>query len=232
MAVSSWAWNAISSPDMPCKELFIATECRDAVGGAGGGRAQPAQWSDPGSRAGGALIGSVRTDSSMLWNFWILTSGFNIQTTSVSRIPRFPLADGHLGTCCRETTEIFDCQQCFSVLICVGRWVDGDHVELTNDDLVAHVVGSSPQRGNWSEYWCMHTNRQWPPGCRIQGCGGNAEVGAHVWVKHCHQTFIIPTCQRCNRDGIHDYNGAATRWVSVNQGTLAVRVVQHPGVYY
>ena len=107
-------------------------------------------------------------------------------------------------------------------------WENGDHIQLGGDDLVSHVVGSSGQKGNWKVFWCQHTNRNWPNSCRIQGCSGPAEVGAHMWVKQCHQTFIVPTCQRCNKDGIHDF----PNWVSVNEGTIAVRVVQHEGVYH
>ncbi len=107
------------------------------------------------------------------------------------------------------------------------NWKDGDNFELDGTALVSHVIGSSGQRRNWKNYWCMHTARQWPRTCKIQRCGGNAEVGAHMFVKHLHQTFIIPTCQTCNKDGLHDY----PNWVSVNNGTVAVRIEQHTGIY-
>ena len=106
-------------------------------------------------------------------------------------------------------------------------WENGDHIQIEDSDLVAHVVGSSGQRGNWKRFWCEHTNRTWPRTCSIQGCGNAAEVGAHMWVKRCHQTFIVPTCQTCNRDGVHDFPD----WVSTNNGVIAVRIEQHPGVY-
>lgn len=106
-------------------------------------------------------------------------------------------------------------------------WENGDHITLGGDDMVSHVVGSSGQRGNWKKFWCDHTARKWPETCKIQGCSNDAEVGAHMWVKRCHQTFIIPTCQTCNKDGICDF----PNWVSVNEGTVAVRIVQHEDVY-
>lgn len=106
-------------------------------------------------------------------------------------------------------------------------WKDGDHIELEEHDLVSHVVGSSGQHNNWKKFWCDHTNRKWPSTCKIQRCGNAAEVGAHMYVKGAHQTFIIPTCTTCNKDGIHDY----PNWVSVNNGTIAVRVVQFTGIY-
>ena len=106
-------------------------------------------------------------------------------------------------------------------------WANGDFVEVEADDFVSHVIGSSGQRGNWKQFWCDHTGRKWPATCCIQGCGNPAEVGAHMYIKSCQQTFIVPTCQRCNKDGVHDYPD----WVSTNNGTLAVRVVQHEGIY-
>lgn len=106
-------------------------------------------------------------------------------------------------------------------------WQDGDHFELAESDEVSHVVGSSGQHNNWKKYWCDHTDRKWPKSCKIQGCGNSAEVGAHMYVKGKHQTFIIPACQTCNTDRIHDY----PNWVSVNNGTVAVRVKQHDGIY-
>ena len=106
-------------------------------------------------------------------------------------------------------------------------WEDGDHFTLQSHDLVSHVVGSSGQKGNWKKYWCDHTGRSWPSTCKIQRCSNPAEVGAHMYVKQSHQTYIIPTCQTCNKDGIHDY----PNWVSVNEGTVAVRIVQHSGIY-
>ena len=110
-------------------------------------------------------------------------------------------------------------------------WEDGDTISLGGEDYVSHVIGSSGQKDNWKRFWCKHTERNWPRTCNVQGCSSDAEVGAHMWIKRGmninHQTFIVPTCQTCNKDGIHDF----PNWVSVNEGTVAVRIVQHEGVY-
>ena len=109
----------------------------------------------------------------------------------------------------------------------IMSWNNGDLVVIEDDDLVSHVIGSSGQRGNWKQFWCAHTARQWPSRCSIQRCGNDAEVGAHMYIKGSHQTFIVPTCQTCNKDGICDY----PNWVSVNNSVVAVRVEQHEGIY-
>ena len=49
-----------------------------------------------------------------------------------------------------------------------------------------------------------------------------------MYVKSCHQTFIVPTCQTCNKDGVHDYPAWLGQRVliqhfSTNNGTLGVR---------
>lgn len=106
-------------------------------------------------------------------------------------------------------------------------WENGDIITIESHDLVSHVVGSSGQRGNWKEFWCKHTGKRWPDRCQIQWCANDAEVGAHVYVKGCHQTFILPTCQRCNKDGVCDY----PNWVSANNNATAVRIEQHSGIY-
>ena len=106
-------------------------------------------------------------------------------------------------------------------------WTNGEIIDIDDDDKVSHVVGSSGQTGNWKKFWSDHTNRSWPRTCQILGCGNEAEVGAHVYVKNCHQTFILPTCQTCNKDGIHDY----PNWVSCKQRAVAVRIEQHDDIY-
>ena len=114
-------------------------------------------------------------------------------------------------------------------------WKDGDHFEVDDTNVVSHINGSSAQRGNWKQYWMEHTDKPWPSGpnsCKIHGCPNEAEVGAHVWIKKesgniTKQGFIIPTCSPCNTDGLHDF----PNWVSVNQGTFAVRKEVHENMY-
>ena len=106
---------------------------------------------------------------------------------------------------------------------------NGDVWKLDEDDLVAHVRGSSADSSKvWKKHWEKMTGRKFPSKCKIQGCGKLAKVGAHVYVKYNRQNWIIPACTTCNRDGIHDYDSKDDDcWVSINYDTVAVWVPTH-----
>lgn len=107
-------------------------------------------------------------------------------------------------------------------------WENGECLALNRDDEVAHVVGSSAQKGNWKKFWTNHTRKKWPQTCQIHTCGNPATVGAHVYVKRLHQNFILPTCQGCNRDPEQEYGKG---WASAKAKAVVARVKPHPNTY-
>eukprot|EP00389_Voromonas_pontica_P016571 GDKH01025915.1.p1 GENE.GDKH01025915.1~~GDKH01025915.1.p1 ORF type:complete len:148 (-),score=16.94 GDKH01025915.1:102-545(-) len=124
----------------------------------------------------------------------------------------------------------------FQLLFCyiIMAWLDadnktcgyarGENVKLDDDDMVAHVVGSSKDTNNWKKYWMEHTGRAWPRTCQIYGCGKPADVGAHVYIKGMKGNkwyFILPTCQGCNTDKNSDY-GRGDAWCSAKQDAVTV----------
>ena len=109
-------------------------------------------------------------------------------------------------------------------------WINGDLLELDQDDEVSHVVGSSAQKGNWKQYWMEHTGRQFPLKCQIYSCGNKATVGAHVYVKGFRQNFILPTCQSCNKDPEQEY-GTSESWRFVKAKAVVARVKPHDNTF-
>ena len=107
-------------------------------------------------------------------------------------------------------------------------WNNGDLLRLDLSDLVSHVIGSSAQKNNWKQYWMKNTGRQFPQVCQIYNCGKSAKVGAHIFVKHKQQNFILPTCQSCNNDPSQKYG---VDWVSVKANAVVVRVGPHANTY-
>ena len=110
-------------------------------------------------------------------------------------------------------------------------WNDGDHFTLEKTDEVSHVVGSSKQKGNWKEYWMKNTGRKFPQKCQTYNCGNSAKVGAHVYVKHSRQNFIMPTCQSCNMNPEQAYTGKSKSWVSAKQNAVVARVKPHANTF-
>ena len=107
-------------------------------------------------------------------------------------------------------------------------WNNGDTLELDLVDEVSHVVGSSKQTGNWKQFWLKHSGRKFPKKCQIHNCGGDAEMGAHVYVKKKQQNFILPTCYTCNSDPEQKYG---VGWVSVKANAVVVRIEPHPNTF-
>ena len=107
-------------------------------------------------------------------------------------------------------------------------WNNGDLLRLDLSDEVSHVIGSSAQKNNWKQYWMKNTGRQFPQVCQIYNCGKSAKVGAHIFVKHKRQNFILPTCQSCNMDPSQAYGNG---WVSVKANAVVVRVGPHANTY-
>ena len=65
---------------------------------------------------------------------------------------------------------------------------------------VSNVVGSTEDKGNKAQFWSDHTgcdfNKQ---KCGIRGCGADAEVGGHMWIKRLSKfCFILPICKKHN----------------------------------
>jgi len=74
--------------------------------------------------------------------------------------------------------------------------------------------------GTRKKNWLDATGRKWPK-CQLYGCGNQAEVGAHVYVKRRHHTFILPTCRRCNSNPLLDYDGDQTIWIPTKLNSIA-----------
>ena len=110
-------------------------------------------------------------------------------------------------------------------------WQSGDLFELDEYDYVSHVVGSGAHKGNWKKYWMDKTGRKFPRVCQIYGCSKRAVVGAHVYVKHLHQIFILPSCQACNRDPDKKFDGTKECWIQTKLSALAVWVKRHENTY-
>ena len=110
-------------------------------------------------------------------------------------------------------------------------WNNGDLLRLDLSDLVSHVIGSSAQKNNWKQYWMKHTGRQFPQVCQIYNCGKSAKVGAHVFVKHKQQNFILPTCQSCNMNPEQAYTGKSKSWVSAKQNAVVAQVKPHANTF-
>ena len=85
---------------------------------------------------------------------------------------------------------------------------------------VSNVVGSSDDSGSKAQFWSQHTGRDLSKQkCGILGCGSDAEVGGHVWVKGLSKCcFILPICQSHNKDPALDYKST-----KVNARLVAVR---------
>ena len=71
---------------------------------------------------------------------------------------------------------------------------------------VCNVVGSSLDKIR-SDFWDYHTgDRLSEQKCGILGCGGDAEVGGHMWVKGLSKLcFILPICRFHNNSHTLDY---------------------------
>lgn len=102
-------------------------------------------------------------------------------------------------------------------------WKEGDTLELDDSDEIANVVGSSymdSASGSWKEFWLQYSGRRgWPSTCQFRGCGGAAELGAHVRVKRYQQYFIIPACYSCNNRDDKNYGSG---WSSAKKDALVV----------
>ena len=112
-----------------------------------------------------------------------------------------------------------------------NNWKDGDWVILCNCALISHVVGSSKHKHSqsWKKFWIKNACAKWPKYCQILGCANPATVGAHIYVKHLHQNFILPTCQQCNKDPNQEYGEG---WISCKKNAKIVRVKAHKGTFY
>ena len=104
-------------------------------------------------------------------------------------------------------------------------WENGDVRRLDLNAEVSNVHGSSQQKmGSWKQYWSKNTGRDFPKKCQTYNCGNPAEVGAHKYVKHSHQNFILPSCQACNMDPDQGYGKG---WTAVKANAVVVRVEPH-----
>ncbi len=105
-------------------------------------------------------------------------------------------------------------------------------IRLDEDDLVANVIGSSSQKGNWKTYWINYTGFEWPEKCRIHKCRNKATVGGHMYVKHIKSNknyWILPLCQACNKSAKIDYGYG---WGSVKRGSYIVGLETHDECFY
>lgn len=109
-------------------------------------------------------------------------------------------------------------------------WAVGDSIGFRTGARVSHVVGSSKHKRNWCKYWKDNSGEEWPEECRMIECYRKAQVGAHVYpvLQGCRQNFILPTCQKCNRDPSQRY-GIGNR--EVKKGSRAVWAVRHANTY-
>ena len=105
-----------------------------------------------------------------------------------------------------------------------GSWQLGDAYILGQEDEVAQVVGSSKQQGSWKQHWLRYSGRKWPATCQMLGCGDKATDGAHVYVKHLRQTWILPCCHSCNMDPENRWGRGASSWYSTKANALVVWV--------
>eukprot|EP01064_Diplonema_japonicum_P039464 TRINITY_DN9901_c0_g1_i1.p1 TRINITY_DN9901_c0_g1~~TRINITY_DN9901_c0_g1_i1.p1 ORF type:complete len:124 (+),score=9.99 TRINITY_DN9901_c0_g1_i1:52-423(+) len=118
------------------------------------------------------------------------------------------------------------------------KWEEGDCLILDEDELIAHVVGSSCDRKgkSWKRFWEEHSGRMWPARCQTHNCGNAAAVGAHVHVKGVQTRnkfyFILPTCQSCNMAPENNWTRHTTvGWESVKQRALVVAAEYNPCAY-
>ena len=114
-------------------------------------------------------------------------------------------------------------------------WRNGDILNMHDSGYfaISHVVGSSKHKGNqsWKRYWSACTNRPFPKKCQILNCSNPAQVGAHIYIKYLHQIFILPTCQKCNKNEDTQYNGRKDCWTRIKKNATAVRVERHERTY-
>lgn len=117
----------------------------------------------------------------------------------------------------------------------MGKWIEmsnnstkgfekGEQILLGDDDLVAHVNGSSKDKNNWKRFWISNSDKHWPEKCQIHRCSGVAEVGAHVYIKGMTGNkwyFILPTCQKCNMDTSSFYR-ESDAWCSAKSRAVAI----------
>ena len=103
---------------------------------------------------------------------------------------------------------------------CEGMNV-GDYFEGQYE--VSNVVGSSGDGGSKAKFWSEHTKRDFSvQKCGILGCGKEAEVGGHMWVKGLRKfCFILPICQAHNKDPTLDYSGGQS-YQQTKQGVCLV----------
>lgn len=78
-------------------------------------------------------------------------------------------------------------------------------VQLCSGDKVMNLVDTSCDRagGSMKKFWEETTGKNWPAVCRIYSCPNPATVGAHVAIngrRNERSCYILPTCQRCNKD--------------------------------
>ena len=85
---------------------------------------------------------------------------------------------------------------------------------------VRNVVGSSKDKGDKEMFWSRYTGRNFhKQKCGIKGCGRDAEVGGHVWVKRLSKfCYILPICQSHNESR---YLNANYQWTKAHSCLVA-----------
>ena len=65
---------------------------------------------------------------------------------------------------------------------------------------VSNVVGSTEDGGNKAKFWEKHSGQTFKQQkCGMLGCGADAEVGGHMWIKRLSKfCFILPICKKHN----------------------------------
>ncbi|KAL6060341.1 hypothetical protein QOT17_013634 [Balamuthia mandrillaris] len=110
---------------------------------------------------------------------------------------------------------------------------EGMKIRLDEEREICHVVGSSQDRRKcWKKFWTSNSGRGWPTKCQMYGCGEEATVGAHVYIKGCTGNkfyYILPTCQACNMDSTSAW-GRGTAWSSAKKDAVVVATLIPSGV--
>ena len=93
---------------------------------------------------------------------------------------------------------------------------------------VSNVVGSTEDGGSMAKFWSDHTPRDfYKQKCGILGCGSDAEVGGHMWIKRLSKfCFILPICKKHNSSPDLHY----PKFMSTKGGVCLVARNKTPGM--
>ncbi len=90
---------------------------------------------------------------------------------------------------------------------------------------VANVEHSSFDKANWKDAWRRYSRMPWPSRCQILGCGQDASLVAHIYVRGRPKgiNWIVPTCDPHNHQrDLECGDNYCPTWVKTKPSVVAI----------